>query len=130
VASSRVIEVRETDSLVLHVHQAPAMVDREILLRMWVEEVPGGRAYRWTRHSPQPEPREGRVNVVTDDGNYTVLADAGGTHLIASVHYNPGGHIPAPLVRWFQVLGMPAMLEELMVAATASEPAGAAEPPE
>jgi hypothetical protein len=121
VASSRVVEQRGADSLVLHVHQAPAMVDRQILLRMWVEDLPEGRAFRWTRASPQPQPREGRVCVTTDDGSYLVRADREGSHLVATVHYDPGGRIPASLVRWFQVLGLPGMLEELREAALPSD---------
>jgi hypothetical protein len=119
VASSHVIEQREHDTLVVHVHEAPAMVDREILLRMWVEDVPGGHSYHWTRAEPQPPPNEGRVNVVVDDGMYTILADGDGTHLISTLRYDPGGSIPDTLVRWFQVLGMPRFLEELREAAQA-----------
>jgi hypothetical protein len=118
VTNSQVIEQRERDTLVRHVHQAPAMVDREILLRMWVEEIPGGHRYSWTRAEPQPPPGEGRVGVVLDDGMYTVLADGAGTHLVSTLCYDPGGYIPDALVRWFQVLGMPRFLEELREAAT------------
>jgi hypothetical protein len=123
VASSHVIAEQPDGTLVVHVHEAPAMVDREILLRMWVEEVEGGRSFRWTRAEPQPPPQEGRVTVERDDGSYTVLAQGEGSRLIATLHYDPGGWIPAPLVRWFQVLGMPGMLEELRVAAGAGETA-------
>lgn len=117
VASSHIIEQSERDALVVHVHEAPVMVDREILLRMWVEEVPGGHVYRWTRAEPQPPPSEGRVGVEVDDGMYTILADGAGTHLVTTLRYDPGGSIPSALVGWFQVLGMPRFLEELRGAA-------------
>lgn len=117
VASSHIIEARADESLVVHVHTAPVMVDREVLLRMWVEDLPGGRSYRWTRVEPQPAPHEGRVGVERDDGLYTVLEEGQGVRLISTLHYDPGGSIPGALVRWFQVLGMPRFLEELRVAA-------------
>ena len=117
VHSSHIIEQRETDALVVHVHTAPVMVDREILLRMWVEDVPGGQAYRWSRADPQPPAHEGRMGVGRDDGSYTILAEDGGVRVIATLHYDPGGSIPDSLVRWFQVLGLPRFLDELRVAA-------------
>jgi hypothetical protein len=125
VVSSRVVSEQGDGTLVVHVHQAPAMADREVLLRMWVEEVPGGRAYRWSRAEPQPAPSEGRVTVERDDGCYTVLAEGEGSHLIATLRYDPGGFIPAALVRWFQVLGMPGMLEELRGVARPGSEGGA-----
>ncbi len=119
VQSSRIVEEHEDGALVVHVHTAPMMVDREILLRMWSEEVDGGRVFRWTRAEPQPAPQEGRVGVERDDGVYTVLREGEGVRLISTLHYDPGGSIPDALVRWFQVLGMPRFLEELRVAAGA-----------
>ncbi len=117
VASSTVVGEVEGGSLVVHVHQAPAMVDREITLRMWTEQVPGGQVYRWSRAVPQPAPLEGRVGVVRDDGMYTVVSEGDGVHLVTTLHYDPGGSIPVALVRWFQVLGLPTFLEELRAAA-------------
>ncbi len=117
VASSVVVEDREADALVVHVHTAPLMTDREILLRMWAEDVDGGRIYRWARAYPQPAPAEGRVGVERDDGMYAITADGQGVHLISTLHYDPGGVIPTSLVAWFQVLGMPRFLDELKLAA-------------
>ena len=117
VSSSRVVERRADGARVVHVHEAPVMVDREVLLRMWVEQMPAGQSYRWTLAQPQPDPAEGRVGVELDDGAYTVVAEGDGSRLISTLHYDPGGSIPAALVRWFQVLGMPRFLEELKLAA-------------
>ncbi len=117
VASSTVLEQGDDGARVRQVHVAPLMDDRLLDLRMWVEPEPGGMSFRWTLADGQPEPPPGSLNVVRDDGCYTVLRDGDGVHVVATLQYDPGGTIPAFLVSWFQQLALPRFLEELKAAA-------------
>lgn len=117
VARSELLEEDAEGAAVRHLHTAPLMADREAVLWMWVESEEQGFSYRWMLADEQPPVAEGNEPILRDDGRYTVLRDGDGVHVVATLHYDPGGSIPPFLVRWFQQLGLPRFLEELKRAA-------------
>jgi hypothetical protein len=81
---------------------------------MWAEPSPGGQRYRWTIAPEQPPVTGGRVAVAADEGYWQVTAAPGGGALVVNqLFYDPGGSLPAFLVRATQVSSMVAFVGQL-----------------
>jgi hypothetical protein len=103
---------------VRHVHAVPAAYDREVVLQMQRQPLGEGWRYSWSADPAPPPPTDGLVAVARDDGFWTVSpAPGGGAAVTTELIYNPGGSLPAFVVRWFQTAGMSAFVEELRACA-------------
>lgn len=98
------------------IHQASGISDREIILDMGSEAIPGGTRYWWRKAADQSELTGNNVETTTNTGKWEVTAAAGGgtgSHVVYELYYNPGGSVPSFLVRWFQTSGTQQLVGEL-----------------
>jgi hypothetical protein len=112
------------DGRVLQVHQADGISDRQITLDFSEEEFEdGGYRVSWTR-SPKQEPlASGRIDVPLDDGYWEVRPGQSGVNkVIYSLRYDPGGRVPAFIVRAFQKNGLAVLLNEMEQVALKAKP--------
>jgi len=103
------------DGRVVQVHRASGIADRQITLDVTRETLPGG-GFRtaWTRASQQVPLVKGRVDCARDDGSWEVHpATGGGARVVYSLRYDPGGSVPAWVVRAFQKGGIADLVEEM-----------------
>ena len=96
-------------------HVVAGISDREVTLDMTREVIDKGYRYRFTKSAEQEAPREsGTVNTLMDDGAWTIVAlPRGGVSVDYDLLYDPGGWVPAFIIRWFQTNGMIAIMGEL-----------------
>lgn len=96
------------------VHQASGISDREIILDMGAESIPGGTRYWWRKASDQSALTGNNVEAIADTGKWEVTAaEGGGSRVVYELYYNPGGSVPSFLVRWFQTSGTQQLVGEL-----------------
>lgn len=109
--------------LVYQVHRAAGISDREVELRMWSEDIPGGKRYNWTRSKDRTKLTGKRVEVPLDTGKWEVTSSGTGAHVVYELRYLAGGSVPGFLVRWFQGAGMEGLVGELRKAGEAASKA-------
>jgi len=102
-------------ALVYQRHHFFGIADREMLL--WMSTVPrdGGTCYEWTTASDQPLTLDdGTVRVVRNEGLWSVSAlPGGGSRVIHEISLDPGGSIPAWVVRLARGRGFARILGEV-----------------
>ncbi len=113
VAESTVIGPTSGGNLVYQRHQASGISDREIMLVMGTETIPGGTRYTWTRAQDQSKVTGEHVPCVVDTGKWEVSAEGTGSRVVYELMYDPGGSVPSFLVRWFQGSGTRTLVGEL-----------------
>lgn len=113
VAQSRVLGPTTGGELVYQVHEASGISDREIVLLMGREAIPGGARYTWTRAADQSKVTGKLVQTVVDDGKWEVTATPTGSKVVYELLYDPGGSVPSFLVRSFQGGGTRTLVGEL-----------------
>ncbi len=114
VAESTVLAPTTGGNLVYQRHQASGISDREIVLVMGEEPIPGGTRYAWTRAADQSKITGKHVACLVDDGKWEVSDNgAGGSKVVYELMYDPGGTVPSFLVRWFQGSGTRTLVGEL-----------------
>lgn len=113
VSQSRVLGPTTGGELVYQVHEASGISDREIVLLMGQEAIPGGTRYTWTRATDQSGITGKLVPTVVDTGKWEVSATATGSRVVYELLYDPGGSVPSFLVRSFQGAGTRTLVGEL-----------------
>ncbi|MDP2313113.1 MAG: hypothetical protein Q8P41_09435 [Pseudomonadota bacterium] len=113
VSASRVLGPTAGGELVYQVHEASGISDREIVLVMGQEAIPGGTRYTWTRAADQAKVTGKLVPTVVDTGKWEVTATATGAKVVYELLYDPGGSVPSFLVRSFQGSGTRTLVGEL-----------------
>jgi hypothetical protein len=95
--------------------------DRQSTLAVTDERRPDGGLLRSFRLASVQEPtRDGRVQVGVDEGSWLVsAAPSGGTHVVLTLRFEPGGNMPPDLVHKMSPARIARGLEELRVAAEA-----------
>jgi hypothetical protein len=118
IEAERIVRTDGDRTLVHQVMGAPAISDREVLMWMTVTTRPGCSRTSWTTASEEAlAVAEGRVRAPRNDGAWDVCADpAGGASVVHEIAYDPGGSVPAWVVRRFQTGG----LADVMVAVRAA----------
>ena len=105
-------------ALYRHIHTAPLITDREVVLSVDRAPIPGGVRYAWEKASPQPRPGRGRIEPLVNEGYWEIReGEDGGTHLSYEAHLHPGGNLPTTLVSWLQGAALEAFFDELERAA-------------
>ena len=100
------------------VHVASGIGDRELIVDMGSEPIPGGTRYWWKKSADQTGVTGGNVEPNNNEGKWEVTAgEAGGVHVVYELFYDPGGSVPGFLVRWFQTSGVELLVGELKTAA-------------
>lgn len=113
VAQSRVLGPTAGGELVYQVHEASGISDREIVLLMGQEAIPGGTRYTWTRAADQSKITGKLVATPVDTGKWEVTATPTGSKVVYELLYDPGGSVPSFLVRSFQGGGTRTLVGEL-----------------
>lgn len=101
------------------VHQASGISDRELIVDMGQQTIPGGVRYWWKKSADQSGVSGDNVEVVVDTGKWEITASEGGSKVIYELMYDPGGSVPGFLVRWFQTSGTQQLVGELYAYAKA-----------
>ena len=96
------------------VHQASGISDREVIIDMGQDAIPGGVRYWWKKSADQSGLSGSNVEVVTNNGKWEITASEGGSKVVYELMYNPGGSVPGFLVRWFQTSGTQQLVGELL----------------
>jgi len=96
------------------VHAVSGMSDREVILNMTIADIEGGKRFAWTKASDQSGLSGDQVETIANTGMWEVTASpSGGTNAVYEVYYDPGGRVPAFMVRWFQGSGTYEVLNDL-----------------
>ena len=96
------------------VHVASGIGDRELIVDMGSEPIPGGTRYWWKKSGDQAGVTGDNVMPNRNEGKWEVTAGAdGGSHVVYELLYDPGGSVPGFLVRWFQTSGVELLVGEL-----------------
>ncbi|MCB9762693.1 MAG: hypothetical protein H6739_23030 [Alphaproteobacteria bacterium] len=109
IAASDIIGQEGEAVRVFQVHQAAGISDREATL-LYTRQVAadGTITHAWQMTAQQPPPQDGRVTAVVDTGKWELRpAPSGGATVVHELLYEPGGSVPAFVVRWFQSGGFP-----------------------
>jgi hypothetical protein len=100
----RQIVSRSADELVVYDQiRTPIVSDRDVAIRMRRSVRPDGGEVRFDSDpsgAPPPDPKHVRVPIVR--GGWTVTTAPGGSRLVYTCYSEPGGSVPAFLVRGFQ----------------------------
>lgn len=123
-ASSSALEEsrRLPDGRIVNVAKAGwPLDDRQSTLAVSDERRPDGGVRRTFRLASRQEPTAGgRVQVGVDEGSWEVsAAPGGGTRLVLTMRYEPGGGVPASLVHRMSPSHIAQGLDELRIAAEA-----------
>lgn len=113
VAESTVLGPTAGGDLVYQRHEASGISDREVVLVMGKEPIPGGMRYAWSKAPDQSKITGKHVPAVADSGKWEVVADGAGSKVVYELMYDPGGSVPSFLVRWFQGSGLRTLVGEL-----------------
>ena len=96
------------------VHVASGISDRELIVDMGSEPIPGGTRYWWKKSADQTGVTGSGVEPNTNQGKWEVTdREGGGVHVVYELMYDPGGSVPGFLVRWFQTSGVELLVGEL-----------------
>lgn len=98
---------------VRQVHVAAGISDREVILDFAVDDLPGGKRYRWTKAADQSALTGAGVEPAVDTGKWEVVAGGSGSKVVYELRYGPGGSVPGFIVRWFQGSGFRTLVGEL-----------------
>lgn len=113
VSQSRVLGPTAGGELVYQVHEASGISDREIVLVMGQEPIPGGTRYTWIRADDQSKVTGKLVATPVDTGKWEVTTTPTGSKVVYELLYDPGGSVPSFLVRSFQGSGTRTLVGEL-----------------
>lgn len=115
VTRSVVVRTEGGRALVHQVAHTRGLAPREVLLWMERASSDGTARFRWTTAADQPldlPPRH--VRAPRNEGWWEVAAHPrGGAQVVHQVTYDPGGAVPAWLVRWAQVGGLREIMENV-----------------
>ena len=96
------------------VHVASGISDRELIVDMGSEPIPGGTRYWWKKSADQTGTTGAGVEPNQNQGKWEITDGAsGGSHVVYELMYDPGGSVPGFLVRWFQTSGVELLVGEL-----------------
>jgi hypothetical protein len=115
IASCTVLRTEGTRTLVHQVQTAPAIAQREVAVWMEAVTVPGGMRYTWENDPNEPLAlSQGSIRAPRNTGYWEVTAHPdGGARVAHAVSYDPGGRVPAWLVRRFSVGGLDGVMTEV-----------------
>ena len=124
IASCKILKTNDSRTLVHQVQTAPAIADREVAV--WMEEiqVPDGARFTWKNDPSEPiELSKGSVRAPVNEGYWEVTQHPeGGARVAHAVHYDPGGRVPAWLVRRFSIGGLAGVMLDVRTLARAPIP--------
>ncbi|MCB9778936.1 MAG: hypothetical protein H6742_10265 [Alphaproteobacteria bacterium] len=120
VASSKVLgSLQGGKGKVMQVHQASGISDREVVMDVDREDIPGGIRITHSKSADQSALSGERVEVGRDDGLWEIVSTAdGGCTVLYELRYDPAGKVPGFMVKWFQGSGFKTMLDELKAKAS------------
>jgi hypothetical protein len=98
---------------VRQVHKASGASDREIVVEITTQSVPGGKRFSWRKSGDQSGHKSDGVEPDMSEGYWEVTSRDGRSHLVYEIRYLAGGSVPAFLVRWFQGAGIKAVIGDL-----------------
>lgn len=99
------------------VHQASGISNREIVMDVAEENIPGGKRWTHTKSADQSALSGDNVEVGRDDGKWEVEATPTGCVVRYELRYDPAGSVPGFMVKWFQGSGFKDMLAQVRTAA-------------
>jgi hypothetical protein len=115
IVSCTVLKTEGSRTLVHQVQTAPAIAQREVVV--WMEAVPVSDGMRFTWENDPSEPLElakGSVRAPRNAGYWEVTRHPeGGARVVHAISYDPGGRVPAWLVRRFSVGGLEGVMTEV-----------------
>lgn len=123
IASERVLEADGPRTLVHQRLEVSPLRPREA--SVWVSRTVRGDAsvIAWELADEGPRPSPGAVRPEVNTGSWTVAPHpGGGTAVTVDLAYDPGGWVPAVLVRWCQGAGAQRALADLRAAALDGSP--------
>ena len=99
---------------VWQLHESSGIPQREVVLQMGKEDIPGGKRFTWTRAEDQSMNSGRGVEVPVDSGFWEVVDNgSGGSTIRYELRYLPGGYAPPFMVRWFLGSGMQVFVGQL-----------------
>ncbi len=97
---------------------ARGVSDREVVVDVETDTVPGGWAYRWRKSADQTNLRGDAVEVGATEGMWEVTEVDGRVRLVYELRLGLGGMVPTFMVRWAQGGAVQQTIEELKAAVT------------
>lgn len=108
---------------VLEIHTAPTIAPRQAHLRYTRAATDRVVRWRWELTDPQPPLRPRHLAELENTGSWTFTAPpGGGVEVIHQLTYEPGGSVPAWLIRLFQTRAVSRFCDELHAAASEARP--------
>jgi hypothetical protein len=108
-----VVGKQGAQEVVVQVHVASGISDREVVLLFGQEAISGGKRYAWTKSPDQSAAKRGLVEAALDTGKWEITSTPAGAHVVYELRYDAGGSVPGFLVRWFQGSGVRTLVGEL-----------------
>ncbi len=126
IDAARVVRVEGGRALVHQVQSTRGIATREVLLWMDTRRDGDAAVVSWVQASDEPlEVAPGHVRAPRNEGAWEVRPDPeGGARVVHRIAYDPGGDVPAWLVRWFQVGGMAQVMGDVRARARAASAGG------
>jgi len=115
IESCRIVKIEGSRTLVHQLQTAPAISDREVVV--WMEKIPVEGGFRFTWQNDPSEPLDiakGNIRPPKNAGFWEVTAHPeSGSFVQHQVTYDPGGRVPAWLVRTFSVSGLAGVMSDV-----------------
>ena len=114
IVSSTVVSEADGVLYVKQVHNSPPLDKRELVQQMGRTEEGGAVIHWWKKAATQPAVASGHVNPDKNAGRWILKENpAGGVFLTYELDYEPGGSVPAFVIRAFQGGGVLDFLGDL-----------------